>query len=925
MSLPDSSSRSSGSAATRSALPIEAIRQQLVDALGRADGSGVGGSRSATEGVQRSRRVVLAAPTGSGKSTQVPQMLVDEGLIGAGKQVVVLQPRRLAARMLAQRIAKERGVKLGDEVGFHIRFDRVFGASTRIKFITEAVLLRMLQSDPQLSEVGALVFDEFHERNLYSDLGLALTLQVQKSARPDLAIVVMSATLETQSVCTYLEPCTLLEAHGRTYPLQIRYSAAAARVAGAPVWDQAAYHFNRLAEEKAEGDVLIFMPGAYEIRRTVEAVQATPHGRDCVVLPLHGQLPPQEQDAALERFSKRKVVVATNVAETSLTIDGIGIVIDSGLVRQAAYDPRRGINTLLIENTSRASADQRAGRAGRTAEGLVLRLWGEREHEHRAPRTQPEVLRVDLTETVLTLVELGVSDLETFPWFERPVTPALLHAISLLRDLGAITTGSDGVGILTDTAAATPKATAAKAEAEAEGAGSLRAELPTALTLTPLGRSMARFPLHPRYARLLLAAGQSGCLWQAALVAAFSQGRSILLPLQDKRRNAEREELLGEAQSDFLPLLRLWGMARKQNYDLNFCRQWGIHAQAAREVEQVAAQFLRIAREQGLDAGGAGGDGAGADEAALRRCILLAFSDQVARRDRAGTLLCSLVGGRRGELRRESFVHDAPLLVAAAIDEIETRAESTVYLSLVSAIEVGWLRELFPQDFSQEAEVHWDNRLKKVTARTCTRFRDLVLEAQEAGEPPLDKAAALLAQAALAGTLELKKWNHEVEQWISRVNFVARRCPELEIAPIDADARLLILEQFCYGETASKGLREKSPWPYLRDWLTAEQLSALESFAPTHFTLPRRNRSTELRYEPQHDRVVLSSRLQDFYDVSPKSLTIGGGKIPLVVEMLAPNGRPCHITESLEGFWAGSAYEGIKKELKGRYPKHEWR
>lgn len=895
----------------RSSLPIEQIRQPLVDALQMPAVVAGSANRAASTaaGQGASRRVVLAAPTGSGKSTQVPQMLLDEGLVAEGKQIVVLQPRRIAARMLAKRIAQERGVKLGEEVGFHIRFDRVYNKHTRIKFITEAVLLRMLASDPQLTEVGALVFDEFHERNLYSDLGLAMALQVQKTRRPDLALVVMSATLEVEAVAAYLNPCTVLEASGRTYPLTIRYSAAAAKVAGAPVWEQAAHHFNRLAAEHTEGDVLIFMPGAYEIRRTVESVRATQAGRDCVVLPLHGQLPPAEQDAALERYDKRKVVVATNVAETSLTIDGIRIVIDSGLVREAAYDPHRGINTLLIENTSRASADQRAGRAGRTAEGFVLRLWGEREHEHRAARTEPEVRRVDLTETVLMLVELGVRDLNAFPWFEKPKPAALAHAVALLLDLGAVrSAGGQQEG---------------NADASALLVGNAPREdsLPP-LELTALGRRMAQFPLHPRYARLLLAAADYGCLWHAALVAAFSQGRSILLPLHDRNRSREREEVLGDADSDFVPLLRLWGMARKQNYDLGFCRDWGIHAQSAREVEQVAAQFLRIARDQGLDTDTPQD---GLDEAALRRCVLLAFSDQVGRRERAGTLVCSLVHGRRGELRRESFVQDAPLFVAAGIDEIETRGQSTVYLSLISAIEINWLRELFPDDFSQSEQVVWDNKLKRVFARRLTRFRDLVLVSEEAGEPPLDKAAELLAQAAVNGELELKKWNHEAEQWIDRVNFLARRVPELEIAPIDADARKMILEQFCYGETASKGLREKSPWSYLKDWLTAEQLYALDHMAPTHFTLPRRNRQTQLRYEPQHNRVVLSSRLQDFYDIDPRSLTIGGGAVPLVIEMLAPNGRPCHITESLDGFWDGTTYQNIRKDLKGRYPKHEWR
>ncbi|MEM8549858.1 MAG: ATP-dependent helicase HrpB [Verrucomicrobiota bacterium] len=837
-------------------LPIESLRQPLVETLRQGDCA------------------ILSAPTGSGKSTQVPQMLLESGLIASGQEIIVMQPRRLAARMLAKRVAEERGVKLGEEVGFHIRFDRVFGPRTRIKFVTEGILLRMLMGSPELHDVGAVVFDEFHERHLHGDLGIALVRRLQQTARPDLKLVVMSATLETEQLAEYLRGAPVLQAEGRRFPIEQCYAGDS----HTPVWEQAAKQVVKLMQELTEGDVLVFMPGSYEIRKTLEELQAQRSLRECVLLPLHGELPPREQDAAVARYDRRKVVVATNVAETSLTIDGIRAVVDSGLARIARYDPHRGINTLLIEKISQASADQRAGRAGRTAAGLCMRLWSERDQQHRSPRELPEVRRIDLAETVLMLKLAGHDDLSAFPWFEAPDEAALKRALTLLQDLGAL---------------------------DHEG------------TLTDVGRTMARFPLHPRYARLFLAADELGCVWHIAHIAAIAQGRNLLLPIDNKRRREEREDMLGETRSDFIHRLRAWGMARKQQFRTDFCRQWGIHAGAAREAERGARQYLRLAEEQGLSVM----EGP-LDEEAICRCLLLAFSDQLAKRRDRGTLLCDLVHQRRGELRRQSALRDAPLFVASEIEEMQARGEVTVFLDLATAVEEGWLEEYFPDDFCDKSETYYDADFKRVEQRSLRQFRDLVLEKYDDGDPDPDVAARILAREILEGRLELKPWDSKVERWIQRVNFAAAHCPELDIAPLDAEGRLIILEQICHGATSAKHLREAKVWPFLQDWLTAEQAAALEPLVPEEVTLPRRNRPVMLRYE--EGRAIVSSKLQDFYDVPHSALTINAGRTPLVVELLAPNGRPAQVTTDLDAFWHTS-YEGVKKELRGRYPKHEWR
>src|SRR5918996_34653 len=512
------------------------------------------------ETLSSKRRLILTAPTGSGKSTQVPQMLLDGGALGDG-QVTVLQPRRLPTRMLAAWVAQARGVGLGGEVGYQMRLDNVTSAATRICYVTEGVLLRRMLADPELKGVSAIVFDEFHERHLYGDITLARALEVQESTRPDLLIIVMSATLDVATVEKYLSPCAVLSSEGRTYPVAIEYLAKPA--GAAPIWEPAVKELQRLVREHAEGDALIFMPGAYEITRTVQATRDT-LGQEFVVFPLHGELPPGEQDAAVARYDRRKIVVATNVAETSLTIDGVRLVIDSGLARIPRYDPYRGINTLLVEKISRAAADQRAGRAGRTAPGHCLRLWTAHDQNSRPAQELSEVKRLDLSEVILTLKASGVKDVKAVRWLEAPDHRALDRAELLLSDLAAI----DG----------------------ATGA------------ISALGRRMLAFPVHPRYSRMLLAAHDYGCVRRVALIAALTQGRDLLVRRQAKQAADARDDLFGdETESDFFVLMRAWRYAERHGYHIERCRRLGVHAQAARQVGPLFEQFLRIAAAEGLD------------------------------------------------------------------------------------------------------------------------------------------------------------------------------------------------------------------------------------------------------------------------------------------------------------------------------------
>jgi len=821
-------------------------------------------------------RLILQAPTGSGKSTQVPQILLDRGLLGGG-EVVILQPRRLATRLLARRVALERDGRLGGEVGYQIRFEKVVSENTRIRFVTEGILLRQLLQDPELAGVAAILFDEFHERHLYGDITLARALQLQEARRPDLKLVVMSATLESNRLAQYLRPCPALTSSGRAHPVSIEFLMKPVRSENYPIWDLAADELARIATQ-TEGDALIFMPGKYEIMRTISAIRASRISDRFVALPLYGELPPAEQDAALDEYEKRKVIVATNVAETSLTIDGVRVVIDSGLARIARFDPRRGINTLFIEKISRASADQRAGRAGRTAPGCCLRLWTGNEHLERAAQELPEVKRLDLAEVVLTLKASGIEDIAAFRWLEPPDPKALQNAEQLLADLGAIETGQ----------------------------------------LTSLGQRMLAFPVHPRYARMLLAAQEQRCVRGIALIAALTQGRNLLRRAENRQMRDEREDFLGsQDESDLFILLRAFRFAEKNHFDPRRCSRLGVNAGAAREAGQLWEQFLSIARAEGLDIAEHK-----AEPDAIARCVLAGFPDQVAARLDEGTLRCALVHNRRGVLARESAVHRARLLTASEIREIESSdGERQVLLTLATAIKEDWLREFFPEAIADRIEVSFDSSLRRVVGRTVTLFHDLVLAEKKTERVPADECAAILAREVIAGNCPLKRWDHAIEQWIARLNFAAATFPELGLPAISEEERTLLIEQICQGATSYKEIKERPVLPVLKSWLSAGQQNALDQFAPERIKLPN-DRNGRITYGVAHAPTI-AARIQDLYGVE-NGLTIGQGRISLRIEVLAPNHRPIQITDDLATFWREN-YPKIKQELQRKYPKHRWR
>jgi ATP-dependent helicase HrpB len=720
-------------------------------------------------------------------------------------------------------------------------------------------------ADPQLNGISALIFDEFHERHLYGDVTLARALDL----RPDLAILVMSATLDVEKLAEYMQPCAVLRAEGRMHPVTIEYIDER-RGENPPVWDLAADAFAEHVADAAEterGDTLIFMPGAYEINRTLDALRQRREARGHLLLPLHGDFAARDQDAALVRYDRPKVVVATNIAETSITIDGIRLVIDSGLARMPRHDPQRGINTLLIEKISQAAAEQRAGRAGRTAPGTCIRLWTEREHERRPLREQPEVKRLDLSEVVLVLRSAGLRELR---WIDPPEERALVAAEELLTDLGALKDGK----------------------------------------ITDLGQRMLAFPLHPRTARMLLAAHELGCVQEAALAAALMQGREILL------RDAERDERFeADADSDFICLMRAWEYAAEKNYSLDACRRVGIHAQSARQVAPLLDQLMRIAGREGLDL-----TRRATSNEELRKCLLIGFSDRVARRTDSNTLRCEIVHGRRGTLSRETVVKHSALLVAAEIREVEGKELSTV-LSLATGIESKWLAELFPNDMKCRMQIEFDAVAKRVTAEEHLCFRDLAIESRRIEPPPADAAARILAEEVLSGRLTLREWDTAVEQWILRVNLVARACPELNLSPIEEQDRRTLIEVLCEGALSYKDIKDRPALPVVKGWLSASQQALVEKCAPERLELPNGKRP-KVVYAADAPPFI-AARIQELFGLK-QIPALAMGRVRPILHILAPNNRPVQITQDLAGFWV-EHYPTIKRELQRRYPRHEWR
>jgi ATP-dependent helicase HrpB len=826
-------------------------------------------------------RVLLKAPTGSGKSTVVPGIVADG--VGQG-MVVVIEPRRMAARLLAGWVARLRGVRLGEEVGYAVRFDTRYRRDSRIVFVTDGVFQRWLQDDPDLPGVSAVVFDEFHERRLAMDVALGRCLDLQEAARPDLRVIVMSATLETAGLAEFLTPVAALEAGGRSHPVDVLHRAPAAaslqRSGGppreTPVWDRMVEICRETVAMPDAGDILMFLPGNHEIRRTISLLENQNFARGFEIHSLHGSLPPEAQERAIQPGTRPKIIVATNVAETSITIEGVRTVIDSGLARIAAFDVRRGINTLHIRKISRAAAEQRAGRAGRTAPGRAFRLWSQTDHAKRDAFEIPEVHRIDLADAVLSLKSAGVADVACFRWLTPPAADALARAEIQLHDLGAT---------------------------DAHGA------------LTPAGHRMAKLPLEPRAARLMLAGAEYDCASEAAFIAAAIEGEELFV---GGKSGSKREDFQQAGDlSDFAADWRAFDSACAVGFEPGRCQNIGVSARAARETAKAFDRLASLAKKAGFAWHPPDFTARGE---AVAHAMLAAFSDHLAIRLNLGTLACRMTANRKGRLDDTSCVKSAAAFVAAEITEVQAR-EVVTHLRRATAIDPAWLEAVFPDDLQRRDGAAWDETRRRVVRRRETRFRDLVIESSESDQNvPPDAAAELLAARVLSGELNLKNWNHEVEQWTARLVLLGEWMPELEMPGWDAEDQAAAIAQICHGTLSYKEIKEAAVWPVLREWLNAAQRHALDHYCPERLTLPG-GRTARITYEAGKPP-WFSARVADLFGMW-KTPTVADGRVPLLVHILTPGQKPWQMTRDLESFWANGYFQ-MKKEIAGRYPRHPW-
>jgi len=921
-------------------LPIWQIHSQVVETL------------------RSGNRLVLVAPTGSGKTTQVPQMLLDAGLAG-DKKIVVLQPRRVAARTVAARVAWERRCRLGAEVGYQIRFDDQTSLGTRISYATEGILLRWLQDNRLLSDVGVVIFDEFHERNLLSDVALALVKRLQRTERPDLKMAVMSATLEAEPVAEYLADkegaggASVLHSEGRSFPVEVRYLPQHDE---RPVTEQAAEVVEQIVNSGEPGDILVFMPGMGEINGTIGAARAARTIERLALIPLHGDLPPEQQDLAFAPNPLRKVVVATNVAETSVTIDGIRHVVDSGLARVARYDPERGIGTLFLEPISRASAEQRKGRAGRTAPGTCHRLWTESSQLDRPERNTPEIQRSDLAETVLLLHSLGIKRAAEFDWLDKPDAQAVERAEQLLMTLGALRDLRFTIDDLRAEGRTDASIVNRKSSIEAD--------------LTPTGRQMLKLPMHPRYSRMLVEAAKFGCVPAAALCAALVSGRDMLMRLgrDDKHIQEARELFEASQESDFYTLMRAYQFARKSSFSVETCRRYGIHAQTARQVEQTFDQILQIAKQQRLLTREDGGPTPEPSDSTLHappvlrsstaeggrptpppdsgllthhvsrispppdplpRCIMTGFIDQLCRRHDQGTLECDLTEGRQATLMRESVVQNAPLFVAATIREVTGRgSENLTLLGLASAVKREWIEEAFPEQVTAKVEHLYDRTHKRVAAVKLARFRDMVIHQEHQREVDPKASGRCLAEAHRKGYFELPLFNHEVKQLIGRVNLVVAAMPELEFPPFNEAAITACLAHAFEGLTLAKEAQATPLREAFVQALGRERLGWLDELVPT--SIPWSDgRKVKLLYpdqgrdeDGQPNSPELQVKLHECF-VLKAHPHICEGRLPVKLWLCAPEGKRLEATCNWTAFRVNT-YPKLKPALQKKHPGVPW-
>ena len=812
----------------------------------------------------RHPRLVLEAPPGAGKTTQVPLALLDAAWL-AGRKIIMLEPRRIAARAAAQFMAQQLGEAVGQTVGYRIRFESVVSATTRIEVVTEGILTRLIQEDPELGAIGAIVFDEFHERHLAGDLGAALALDVQATLRPDLRLLVMSATLDGERIAQWLD-APRISSPGRSYAVRIVHPAARAQ-------ETIEHHLARVAKQALEenlGDVLAFLPGQREIARARNALAQVIEDDNVEVLALHGELSQVEQQAALApaESGMRRIVLATNVAESSVTLPGIRAVIDAGLAREPRFDPNSGFTRLETVNISQASADQRAGRAGRVAEGTAYRLWPQSRRLESARRA--EISHAELSGLALELAAWGLNadNSDNLRWLDAPPPGALAQARGLLIQLGALDDAAriTVLGTAMLTLGASPRLAAAAWRAP---------EMQRPLIADLLSLMEARSPLRGEQAR----------------TDDFRVRLAALHGWRDRRGTAGRSGASGARGSGPSMDVDNAALAAIEQSSKGWRRRLDVRTAASGVPDSHAAGDL----------------------------LLHAFPDRIARRDDSNPLRYTLANGRGARLHENTSLLGEPWL---AVLDLRHEARDSLILAAVP-FDPALLERDYPAQFQRERSLRWNDTRAVIEAFEEHRFGAIVLERHSVPVRPEDALPALLAVVRARGIGALP-WGDQAARLRSRMQALRRWMPELKLPDVSDEALLDTLDQWLapalLGKRGLDALSADDLSQALGALFDYEQRRMLDAQAPESLTVPS-GQQRRLDYGPD-ESPVLAVKLQELFGLADTP-RIGGGRIAVTLHLLSPAGRPIQVTQDLKGFWERT-YPEVKKELKGRYPRHPW-
>lgn len=814
---------------------------------------------------------IVEAPPGSGKTTRVAPALMDQPFVN-GQKIYLSQPRRIAAKSVGERIAWEHGSRIGQRIGYQVRFDSQVSKKTQLIVATEGVLLRRLQEDAALSDTKIILLDEFHERSLDSDLLLGMLRRIQQALRDDLKIVIMSATIDVGLIQSQLGGAPIVRVESSNFPVSIRYRSPKADDSIADQMVDAI----RDAADRNNGDILAFLPGTGEIQQCSDSLAQTHLGRECEVVQLFGGMQLDEQAKAIEPSDTRRIVLATNVAETSLTIEGIRIVVDSGLARVMRFSSDVGLDRLALENISQASATQRAGRAGRVAPGICIRLWSEASERARAPFLDPEIRRVDIVSAILQLVAWGEGDGPDFPWLEQPRPGSVFQARNLLERLGAITNGR----------------------------------------ITEIGKAMSRLPTHPRLARIVIAGYESGCLERTCMLSAMLSERDPF----DRREQRSNSNRGGSMQtraakrwdSDSLErLVAIEDFLDRRNSDSPFGT---LQRNAVRSIVNAAEQLQEQCTSAVKNSGIIRQQERTSEPEAVMKAMLSGYPDRLAKRRNVGKPQGLMVGGKGVVLSPQSGVTEADLFLCIDIDA----GAGDAVVRQASRIDLDWLPK--EQIISAE-ELFFHPSQKQVVARRQEKWLDLVLNETPTAISDIDRCSSILWGAAI------KNWDQafpvdedRVQGLVERVNCLRAWLPQLELPELGEAFLQDVARKLCQNRRSLSELRS-APWiDWIQSRFSGSQWQSIEREAPAKIQVPSGS-WIKIQYAIGKPP-TMAVKIQEVFSMKATP-RIAMGRIPILLHLLSPNLRPQQITDDLASFWA-NGYPIVKKELKRRYPKHSW-